>query len=129
MLRPAALHSLPVVVTLTSWLEALSPYAVGEYVFNGYDYLLTHLAMERLRDEDFPKPLRAAVGETDTLTNLRAALNLLYPGSTLHISNEQNKLRLAITVPGGAADTWPAQIAQPGPITYPTVGALPHEVK
>ena len=52
-----------------------------------------------------------------------------YPGSTVAIRNERTKLFLALTVPGGAADTWPAQIPLTGPITYPTVGVLPHEVK
>ena len=120
MYRPAALPALSAAVSLTSWLETLSPYAVAAYIFNGYDYLLTHLAMERLLDEDFPKPLRAAEGETDTVANLRAALNVLYPGNRCTISNEQNKLRLAITVPGGSADTWPAQIPQPAGVCYPS---------
>lgn len=129
MLRSAPVISFQDAISVASWLKILSPGAVSEYYFTSYNNLVSRLAMQELLDEDFPKPLRAAAGETDTVANLRAAVAEMYPGSTLAISNEQNKLRLAITVPGGDADTWPEQIAKPGPITYPTVGMVPHEVK
>jgi hypothetical protein len=122
MLRSAA-----VVVSVAEWLQLLSPAEVAQYYFTGYDSLLSNLAIMQLRDADFPCTEEQA--DTPIVANLRIAMAQQYPGSTVAIRNERNKLNLALTVPGGAADTWPAQIPQPGPITYPTVGVLPHEVK
>ncbi len=115
------------VISVASWLKTLSPAAVSEYYFSGYNSLLSHIALELLLDEDFPRTKEQA--DTPTVANLKTAVAELYAGSTLEISNQQNKMRLAITVPGGEGDTWPEQIDQPGSITYPTVGMVPHEVK
>lgn len=115
------------VITVASWLKTLSPAAVAEYYFTSYNSLLSHLALERLLDEDFPRTEGQA--DTPTVANLKTAVAELYAGSRLEISRQQNKMHLVIAVPGGETDTWPEQIAQPGPITYPTVGVLPHDVK
>lgn len=107
-------------VSVATWLEWLSPKAVTEYYFNGYNTILSNLAMELLVQEDFPK--QEGDPETQTIENLRAALAELYAGSTCILTRKDNRFTLAITVPGGEADTWPAQIPQPGPITYPNRG-------
>lgn len=127
MLRSAAAGPFAGVITVASWLKLLSPLAVAEYLFSGYDSLLSHLAMEHLLDEDFPR----ANGENDTPTvqNLRAALLETYLGSTCEIIRQENRLavptarvqlRVAITVPGGTSDTWPSQIPEPENVVYPT---------
>lgn len=127
MLRSAAIAVPQYVISVATWLKALSPAAIAEYYFSSYNSLLSNLAMESLEDADFPRTEEQA--DSPSVANLKTAVAELYPGSTLAIRNERNKLHLAITVPGGEADTWPAQIVQPVPITYPTVGVLPHEVK
>jgi hypothetical protein len=127
MLRSATTGPFMGVITVASWLKTLSPAAVAEYYFSSYNSLLSHMALELLLDEDFPRTEEQA--DTPTVANLKTAVAELYAGSTLAIRNERNKLHLAITVPGGEGDTWPAQIQKPGAITYPTVGVLPHEVK
>lgn len=127
MLRSAAALIPAVVVSVAEWLQLLSPAEVAQYYFTGYDSLLSHMALEHLEDADFPRTKGQA--ETDTVTNLRAAMAQQYPGSTVSVErNERNQLILAITVPEGKSNRWPVHIPQPGPITYPTVGVLPHEV-
>lgn len=127
MLRSAITGPFQGVITAASWLKMLSPAAVAEYYFTSYNSLLSHIALEMLLDEDFPSSPEQT--DTPSVANLKTAVAELYPGSTLSIHrSERNQLHLAITVPGGEAGTWPAQILKPGAITYPTVGSLPHAV-
>lgn len=111
MLCSAAAGPFMGVITVATWLKTLSPAEVAEYYFTSYDSLLSHMAMKVLLDEDFPRTVTQA--DTPTVANLKTAVAELYPGSTLQISNHQNKLRLAITVPGGNEGTWPEHIAKP----------------
>ena len=127
MLRSATTGPFQGVITTASWLKILSPGAVAEYYFSSYNSLLSHLALEMLLDEDFPRTPDQT--HTPTVANLKTAVAELYAGSTVEIRrSERNQLHLAITVPGGEAGTWPAQIPKPGAISYPTVGILPHAV-
>lgn len=110
--------------TVATWLQELSPAKVAEYYFNGYDSILSNLAMNMLTQQDFPK--KEGDPETETIQNLRTALAELYPGSTCTLARERNTFTLRLSVPGGTADTWPTQIPQPGPITYPNRGRVTH---
>lgn len=121
---PAAVSAkLSLPISTGRWLELLSPAKVAEYIFNGYNCILSNLAMDVLTEEDFTP---AGAPEVPTIQNLRTALAELYPGSTCELKRDRNRFTLALTVPGGEADTWPAQIPQPGPITYPNRGRVTH---
>jgi hypothetical protein len=121
---PAAISAkLSFPVPTTSWLDLLTPARVAEYIFNGYNCILSNIAMDMLMEEDFTAE---GAPESPTIQNLRAALAELYAGSTCELKRDGSRFTLAITVPGGEADTWPEQIPQPGRITYPNRGRVTH---
>lgn len=108
-------------VSVAEWVKVLSPVAVAQFYFSSYNGILSNLAIGQLLDEEFPAEGEAAPA-VGTVANLQAALNELYPGNTCEVSRQDGKMRVAITVPGGAAGGWPSQIPEPRTITHPNGG-------
>lgn len=102
--------------SVAEWVAHLSPAAMADYILTSYNGLLSWSALELLTHEDFQAAPDMPDGQgqdTVNVQNLRAALTELYPGHTLALWRVAGRGHLVITVPGGNADTWPAQIPQP----------------
>jgi hypothetical protein len=112
--------------SVANWLEELSPETIAQFSFTTYNSLLSNVAVALMVRADFPE--NAGDPETEIIQNIRVAMAELYAGSTCTLTPVGNGFALALAVPGGDADTWPAQIPQPGPIIYPygqIIGAKP----
>jgi hypothetical protein len=108
-------------VSVADWVAHLSPEAMLQYVFTTYNSLLSWSALERLTNEDFataaeepttPGKVTQPGIDTPSVTNLREALQQLYPGATCSLSRAAGQQRIVIQVPNGELESWPAQITQ-----------------